>query len=144
MPFAIAGAVYATLFLLPFIYLLQRMNGTSIHRTLLRGAYVALFGYVWMLGALVQNVVLLQTESQLRSIIMILLVCNVLTWIMSLGMVRNREYPIRGGKEIPAAKLSGGVEDPRDWRNSLPHFSYILPFVLALVWVIGANAVRSF
>ena len=125
--YAVVGALYSVLFLMPLIYLSARMDGKRVPKALVVLGYVVLYGGIWLGGAIAGLAASFSFSfnfgfgggSGLANGIAIALLCiNALSMIVSLAI------------------LAQAPEDSMDkgYRETLPPFAYILPFALAFGW----------
>ena len=124
--YAVVGALYSVLFLMPLIHLSARMDGKRVPEVLVVLAYVALYGGIWILGATAGlGFALSGASGWVKGISIPILSINVLSLIVSLAV------------------LAHAPEDSTDesYRETLPSFAYILPFALAFVWLAVTAAV---
>ena len=140
--YGIAGAVYSVLFVIPWIYLVLRMHGIFVSRRVVRGMYVVMYVYVWMLGLMVLNVII-AFDSDWRGVGLLLLLVNVLTWIVSADMIQRRNRYDREQEALISRRHS--VEYVNETRQtSLPHFVYIIPFAMVLAWMVVFHLIWYF
>ncbi len=134
--YALMGALYSVLFLMPLIYLTARMDDKRTPKGLVVLGYVLLYGVIWLVGATtgVANVVSFfldvagshVSEWEQNGIALTVYLVYILSLIVSLFMLFN-----------PPPNGTG-----RRFHETLPPFAYILPFVLAFGWLaVSAAAV---
>ena len=123
--YAIAGAVYSVLFLLPSIFLIARIHNKSTPGCLTRSAYVLIYGWLWPVSTLSYYIFTLALPEPFWIVSVSLLLLNVLTWFISLIklIVWHRRQ---------ARVLSEESDDV------LPNRVYIMPFAYVLGWVLIA------
>lgn len=132
--YSVAGAVYSVLFVIPWIYLVLRMHGISVSRRVVHSIYVVMYVYVWMLGLMVLNVVMV-FDSDWRGVGILLLLVNMITWIVSADMVQRRNRYDREQEALIFSRHNGEYENEKR-QTSLPHFVYIIPFAAVLAWML--------
>lgn len=129
--YAVAGAIYSVLFILPFIYLILRTYGWQTKRNIVQIAYGVLHVYVWLAGVIVYDLWVMSISTGWIGIQLALLAANIVTLVVSMGtMYGNNHY----NKEY----VNQGVA------NQLPYLRYMIPFILLLVWVIISRIVSNF
>lgn len=133
--YAVAGAMYSSLFLLPWVYLVTSMYGRTIPVILVRLTYVLLYG-VWLCGSVLYTAVFtvfdlvpdIYSQDQIRTLLISLLF-NSLTLIVSLRLLIYKSS---------RRSLDYGDSSEQDM---LPGLIYILPFVCLLVWTVAPLAI---
>ncbi len=132
--YAAIGAVYTTLFLLPWIYLIARMYGMKLPEALLWTGYIVLY-VVWFCSIVLNLIVAFASHpgkehlwdftnvDVIISMMVFTILCvNATTWVVS--MVR-----LYSGHQ--RSELHPNSED-----SILPNRAYILPFLFALLWLV--------
>ena len=132
--YSVAGAVYSVLFVIPWIYLVLRMHGISVSRRVMHSIYVVMYVYVWMLGLMVLNVIMV-FDSDWRGVGILLLLVNMITWIVSADMVQRRNRYDREQEALIVRRHNVEYENEMK-QTSLPHFVYIIPFAVVLAWML--------
>ncbi len=121
-----AGATYSALFLVPWIYLILRMCGLSMSNGMIYLAYALLYA-VWVF-AVVMSPILYEYS-------VVLLIVSLLSLVASLILLIDR---YRSDREYDAQiyRKSSPERVGRTSTTSLPHFLYILPFILLFIWLL--------
>ncbi len=120
--YALVGAIYSVLFLGPWIYLVARMHNKTLPNSVIRGAYVLLFGLVWPLSALsfIPLAIALPQPFGVGSLLLLLL--SVVTWFISKKRLNSWH------------QLHSHMADEAN-TYIVPHHAYIMPFVYASMWI---------
>ena len=127
--YALMGALYSVLFLMPLIYLSARMDGKRVPRGLVILAYFVLYGCICMAGAavglsFVVNFLLDLVNGAVSGFGKSMIPISVYSVFM-ISMILTLLIHIKAPPDSSA----------KGFRESLPAFPYVLPFVLAFGWL---------
>lgn len=121
--YAVAGAVYSTLFFWPWVYLVARLYNRTIPASIVRGTYYMLLGVIWPTISLGFIPLAFALPHPFWIVCILLLTASGVMWIISMR------------------KLAGWREQCEDQQNSyvgevLPHRAYMMPFAYTFGWLL--------
>lgn len=129
--YAVAGAAFSVLYLVPWFYLVLRMHNKYVPRFVIWCVYFILYIPIWLFGVIGLGLFLLAFAFDTSSwqganltLVRYFLIAQVLVtsffWIVSLRrLLRMNRY-------------DNYFPPTHDWDPLLPHSTYVLPFVYAL------------
>ena len=125
--YAIAGALYSALFMLPWLYFWAKLSNRSIPGFLVVLGYLALYGVIWPSTAAYAFIVVVSKDvtyyEMVSSFLMVFIIISGLAWIISLAMLI-----------LWRAKRRATVEGSSNY-DFLP-LPCIMPFVCAVCLVV--------
>ena len=132
--YALAGAVYSTLFFWPWVYLLLRMHRRRVPIFVIRAFFVLVYA-AWLIGSVfVWLAITIALTTGIRQYqwfhwllltgFLIVLVINISMWIISLKKLRRGHH-----------KAQPDSEDKK--QDVLLDRRYIIPLVFAFGWLAG-------
>ena len=119
--YALAGAIYSTLFFGPWIYLILRMYNKHIPGCVIRIVYILTYGVLWPISTLSLLLLAIWYQQPFRAVFIFVLLLNILAWFMSLIML------------IVWHRRQGRVLSEES-DDVLPNRVYIMPFAYVLGW----------